>query len=92
MRRLALAEDRSAALAVFEQHRERLRSELRMVPSAATRALADAIRDGGAIASAHAASRAPDAARIARPSLPGPLALAAGAAAPIAARSRRHRC
>ncbi len=47
MRRLALAEDRSAALAVFEQHRERLRSELRMAPSAATRALADEIRDGG---------------------------------------------
>ena len=79
MRRLALAEDRSAALAVFEQHRERLRSELRMVPSAATRALADEIRDGGAMATAHAASRTPDAARVGRPSLPGPLALAAGA-------------
>lgn len=79
MRRLALAEDRSAALAVFEQHRERLRSELRMVPSAATRALADEIRDGGAMARTHAASRTPDAARVGRPSLPGPLALAAGA-------------
>ena len=52
MRRLALAEDRAAALAVFEQHRERLRSELRMVPSAATRALADEIRDGGGPAAA----------------------------------------
>ena len=47
MRRLALTEDRAAALTVFEQHRERLRSDLRMAPSAATRALADEIRDGG---------------------------------------------
>ena len=45
MRRLAHAEDRSAALAIFEQHRERLRSELRMAPSATTRALADEIRE-----------------------------------------------
>ncbi len=79
MRRLALAEDRAAALAVFEQHRERLRSELRMAPSAATRALADEIRDGGAMATAHAASRTPAAAHVGQPSLPGPLALAAGA-------------
>jgi DNA-binding SARP family transcriptional activator/tetratricopeptide (TPR) repeat protein len=74
MRRLALAEDRSAALAVFEQHRERLRSELRMVPSGATRALADEIRDGGTPAPARRAAPV-----VARPSLPGPLALAAGA-------------
>ena len=46
MRRLALAEDRAAALTVFEQYRERLRSELRMAPSAATVALANEIRDG----------------------------------------------
>ncbi len=52
MRRLAVAEDRAAALSVFEQHRERLRAELRMVPSAATRALADDIRDGGGAATA----------------------------------------
>ena len=41
-----MTEDRAAALTVFEQHRERLRSELRMAPSAATRALADEIRGG----------------------------------------------
>ena len=75
MRRLALAEDRSAALAVFEQHRERLRSELRMAPSAATRALADEIRDGEGPAPARPAVPVV----VARPSLPGPLALAAGA-------------
>ncbi len=79
MRRLALSDDRSAALAVFEQHRERLRNELRMAPSAATRALADDIRDGGATATARTASRIPDAAHVGQPSLPGPLALAAGA-------------
>ncbi len=74
MRRLALAEDRAAALSVFEQHRERLRAELRMVPSAATRALADDIRDGRS-----ATTAAPVTAVAERPSLPGPLALAAGA-------------
>ena len=75
MRRLALAEDRSAALAVFEQHRERLRSELHMVPSAPTRALADEIREGGGAATLTAV-RPPG---VARRTLPGPLALAAGA-------------
>ncbi len=75
MRRLALSDDRSAALAVFEQHRERLRNELRMAPSAATRALADDIRDGGGPAPARPAAPVV----VARPSLPGPLALAAGA-------------
>ena len=79
MRRLALGEDRAAALAAFEQHRERLRSDLRMAPSAATRALADEIRDGGGSATVTAASRTPDAAHVGQPSLPGPLALAAGA-------------
>ncbi len=72
MRRLALTDDRAAALAVFEQHRERLRSELRMVPSAATRGLADEIRDGGA-------ESLPKPSPAERPALPGPLALAAGA-------------
>ena len=72
MRRLALAEDRSAALAIFEQHRERLRDELRMAPSAATRALADEIRDGSAAPSTATAL----ASRERRP-LAGPLALAA---------------
>lgn len=85
IRRLALAEDRAAALAAFEQHRERLRSELRMVPSTATRALVEEIRGGdgpatgrtpGALAAKQAADPAP---AEARPSLPGALALAAGA-------------
>ena len=76
MRRLALAEDRAAALTVFEQHRERLRIDLRMVPSAATRLLADEIRDSrGPTAGAVAAV----ATEVGRPSLPGPLALSAGA-------------
>ena len=81
MRRLAVAEDRAAALAVFEQHRERLRSDLRMAPSAATRALAEEIREGGgsATVTAPAAARVPAPARAERPTLPGPLALAAGA-------------
>ncbi len=67
MRRLALAEDRAAALSAFEQHRERLRSELRMVPSAATRALADEIRDGGD----RRRRRGRGSPEVGRPSLPG---------------------
>ena len=44
MRRLAAAQDRAAALAAYDRHRERLRTDLGMAPSAATRALADEIR------------------------------------------------
>jgi DNA-binding SARP family transcriptional activator len=50
IRRLAAAEDRAAALAVYERHRERLRTELRMAPSASTRALVEQIRtDAGGV-------------------------------------------
>jgi DNA-binding SARP family transcriptional activator len=76
MRRLDLAQDRAAALSVFEQHRERLRSDLRMVPSAATRALADEIREGRGPAAGAVAAVATEVGRL---SLPGPLALSAGA-------------
>ena len=48
LRRLAAADDRSAAIATYERFAERLRTELRIVPSAATRALVDAIREGSA--------------------------------------------
>ena len=44
IRRLAAAEDRGAALAVYDRHRERLRSDLGMAPSRATRALVEQIR------------------------------------------------
>jgi predicted ATPase/DNA-binding SARP family transcriptional activator len=44
VRRLAAAGDRAAALAAYERHRERLRTELRMAPSARTRELVEGIR------------------------------------------------
>src|SRR5215217_5171252 len=44
MTRLAAAGDRPAALAVYGRLAERLRSELRIAPSAATRALAESLR------------------------------------------------
>ena len=44
IRRLAATHDRAAALAAYDRHRERLRTDLGMVPSAATRALVDEIR------------------------------------------------
>jgi len=46
IRRLAAAGERSAALATYEKFAGRLRTELRIVPSAATRAVVDAIRAG----------------------------------------------
>jgi DNA-binding SARP family transcriptional activator/tetratricopeptide (TPR) repeat protein len=46
IRRLAAAGDRSAALATYEKFADRLRSELRIAPSAPTRSLAEAIRAG----------------------------------------------
>src|SRR3954454_5216213 len=45
MRRLAAAGDRSAALSVYAKLRERMRMELRVSPSADTRAVADALRE-----------------------------------------------
>lgn len=47
MRRLAAADDRSAAVAAYEELADRLRSTLGIPPSAATRTLADDIRRGG---------------------------------------------
>jgi AAA ATPase domain/Bacterial transcriptional activator domain len=47
MRRLVDAGDRPAALAAYERLRERLRVDLRIAPSADTRALAEAVRSTG---------------------------------------------
>ncbi|MEX2194425.1 MAG: AAA family ATPase [Thermoleophilaceae bacterium] len=44
IRRLAASGDRAAALRAYERHAERLRTELRIVPSAATRALVEDLR------------------------------------------------
>jgi DNA-binding SARP family transcriptional activator len=46
MRRLAAAGDRAAAIRTFERLSRRLRDELRIVPSQATRALAEELRRG----------------------------------------------
>ncbi|MDQ4081939.1 MAG: hypothetical protein M3123_03500, partial [Actinomycetota bacterium] len=46
MRLLAAAGERAAALGVYERLRERLRTELRMAPSAATRELAEGVQAG----------------------------------------------
>jgi DNA-binding SARP family transcriptional activator len=48
MRRLTAVGDRAAALLAYARLTERLRSELRTAPSAPTRALAQAVRDGEA--------------------------------------------
>jgi class 3 adenylate cyclase/tetratricopeptide (TPR) repeat protein len=47
IRRLAAAGDRVAALASYRRYAERLRDELRIAPSAATRALVDGLRRTG---------------------------------------------
>jgi class 3 adenylate cyclase len=47
MRRLAEAGDRAAAIRTFERLSRRFRDELRIVPSQATRALAEELRHGG---------------------------------------------
>lgn len=49
MRLLAAAGEGSAALGVYERLRERLRADLKMAPSAATRELAEAVRAGPTI-------------------------------------------
>ena len=46
MRRLTAVGDRAAALVAYDRLAERLRSELRTAPSAPTRALTEAIREG----------------------------------------------
>ena len=48
-RRLAATGDRAAALAAYERLRERLAADLRIAPSAETRALAEEIRAGPAL-------------------------------------------
>lgn len=68
IRRLAAAGDRGSALAVYEGFRSRLAAELRIVPSAATRALVDEIRAedqaGGGVVGVHAdGPRAPSVGR-----------------------------
>lgn len=86
IRRLAAAEDRAVALAVYERHRERLRTELGVAPSPATRALVEQIRvDLDTIdvspTPAAAAAREPDAA------LALPAALRAHASKPLFGRA-----
>src|ERR671931_1515307 len=44
MRRLAASGDRAAALVAYNRYADRLRAELRVAPSAATRALAEDLR------------------------------------------------
>ena len=58
IRRLAAAGDRAAALATFEQLRERLARELHVAPSAQTRELVEGIRREGGPAAAEAAAEA----------------------------------
>ena len=65
MRRLAAAGDRAAALRVYERLARRLRDELRIAPSLATRELADRLRHGGEEAPAEPA--APAAGSVAEP-------------------------
>ena len=59
MRRLAAAGDRAAALRTYERLSGRLRDELRIAPSRATRELADTLRNGGETASAEPATSPP---------------------------------
>jgi DNA-binding SARP family transcriptional activator/pimeloyl-ACP methyl ester carboxylesterase len=54
IRRHAAAGDRGAALAVYERFRRRLAGELRIAPSAATRALVEEVRSGTAAPSPRA--------------------------------------
>ena len=78
--RLAAAGDRAAAVTAYERLAERLRRELRIAPSAPTRALIAEIRGDGA---AHRAPR-PPARRSPRPSPPGASARRSSAATPRA--------
>ena len=75
MTRLAAAGDGSAALAVYDRLRERLRSELRTAPSPPTRELAERLRGAPPAAepAAPAAAPASDPAALAPPPAPPPL-------------------
>jgi DNA-binding SARP family transcriptional activator len=55
IRRLTAAGDRAAALAAYDRHRERLRSDLGVAPSAPTRQLVEEIRSADAPAAAEPA-------------------------------------
>jgi class 3 adenylate cyclase/tetratricopeptide (TPR) repeat protein len=57
MRRLAAAGDRTGAIRVFDRFGQRLRDELRIVPSQATRELAEKLRAGEAAAPVAGAER-----------------------------------
>jgi DNA-binding SARP family transcriptional activator/pimeloyl-ACP methyl ester carboxylesterase len=65
IRRLAVSGDRAAALAAYEKLAQRLREQLRTVPSAATRELVEAVRSDVGPAPARTAGPAP-------PEAPGP--------------------
>jgi class 3 adenylate cyclase len=58
MRRLAATGDRAAAIKTYERLSQRLRDELRITPSQATRAFAETLRSGGD-ANGHATPAAP---------------------------------
>jgi predicted ATPase/class 3 adenylate cyclase len=74
IRRLAAAGDRSAALSAYERLAERLRAELRTVPSAPTRELAEALRAGVAPPPNGGAGGGEDASAVAAPqAAPGAL-------------------
>jgi DNA-binding SARP family transcriptional activator len=77
MRRLAAAGDRAAAIRTYEGFRRRLRDELRIVPSQATRELAEMLRNGTALLAPAPADTAPTERRLARPP---PLAVDEGTA------------
>jgi DNA-binding SARP family transcriptional activator/tetratricopeptide (TPR) repeat protein len=64
MERLAAAGQRSAAIGVYERLRERLRRELQVAPSRATRALADGLRADEPGAALAAAAGGPESARL----------------------------
>jgi DNA-binding SARP family transcriptional activator len=60
MRRLAMAGERGSAIAAYQRLAERLQSQLRLAPSAATRALADQLRTPEAAKSVGESSEAPE--------------------------------
>ena len=90
--RLAAAGDRAAALTAYERLAERLRRELRIAPSAPTRALVAEIRgDATAAAVAAPARPAPPAAAVRRPARALAVRRPRRGARPAARRARRRR-
>jgi len=86
MRRLTSAGDRAAALAAYERHRERLGSDLGVVPSAPTRLLVEEIRSAES-PGVTAKDGAPRAAPPLSEPVPLPEALARHAAKPLFGRA-----